>query len=237
MSMETVAVADPGLALDHLVVAAATLAQGVQWCEKTLGITPSPGGDHALMGTHNRLLSVATPSFPLAYLEIIAINPAAPGPAFSQKAGRRRWFGLDEPALQHSLAEHGPQLVHWVARSPALDVHRRLFTALDLQPGNAVAASRPTANGLLQWQMLLRPDGRTLLGGALPTLIEWQGTHPAQAMPPSGVTLQSLQLRAPWPAGVQALLNMPQLQCNEGPGPALTASLLTPLGARQLQSP
>jgi hypothetical protein len=29
------------------------------------------------MGTHNRLLSVASPEFPAAYLEIIAINPIA----------------------------------------------------------------------------------------------------------------------------------------------------------------
>lgn len=32
----------PMLALDHLVVAAASLAQGVQWCETTLGVTPGP---------------------------------------------------------------------------------------------------------------------------------------------------------------------------------------------------
>ena len=60
--------------IDHLVVATASLAEGVQWCEKTLGITPGPGGEHPLMGTHNRLISVASPAFPLAYLEIIAIH-------------------------------------------------------------------------------------------------------------------------------------------------------------------
>jgi hypothetical protein len=39
------------------VVVAASLEQGVQWCERVLGITPGPGGEHALMGTHNRLFS------------------------------------------------------------------------------------------------------------------------------------------------------------------------------------
>ncbi len=61
--------------IDHLVVAAQTLEQGVQWCETTLGIVPGPGGEHLLYGTHNRLFKIATPANPLAYLEIIAINP------------------------------------------------------------------------------------------------------------------------------------------------------------------
>ena len=41
--------------IDHLVVAAHTLEQGVQWCEATLGITPEAGGEHSQFGTHNKL--------------------------------------------------------------------------------------------------------------------------------------------------------------------------------------
>ena len=52
--------------IDHLVVVAHTLEQGVQWCEATLGITPAPGGEHAQYGTHNRLFKIATPAHPLA---------------------------------------------------------------------------------------------------------------------------------------------------------------------------
>jgi len=37
-----------------------------------------PGGEHAQYGTHNRLAKIATPAHPLAYLEIIAIDPGAP---------------------------------------------------------------------------------------------------------------------------------------------------------------
>jgi hypothetical protein len=69
------------IALDHLVVAARTLDAGVAWCEATLGIVPGPGGRHPLMGTHTRLLSIATPAFARAYLEIIAIDAQAPAPA------------------------------------------------------------------------------------------------------------------------------------------------------------
>jgi hypothetical protein len=51
----------PGATVDHLVVIAHTLDQGVAWCEQTLGITPGPGGKHPLFGTHNRLFKIATP--------------------------------------------------------------------------------------------------------------------------------------------------------------------------------
>ena len=60
--------------LDHLVVMADSLDAGVQWCEQTLGITPNAGGEHPLMGTHNRLINVSSPAFPRAYLEIIALQ-------------------------------------------------------------------------------------------------------------------------------------------------------------------
>ena len=63
--------------VDHLVVAAASLEQGVAWCQATLGFTPATGGKHPLMGTHNRVFSIATAEYPLAYFEIIAIDPEA----------------------------------------------------------------------------------------------------------------------------------------------------------------
>ena len=44
--------------LDHLVVAATSLAEGSQWVEERLGVTTDPGGHHTAFGTHNRLLSL-----------------------------------------------------------------------------------------------------------------------------------------------------------------------------------
>ena len=87
--------------VDHLVVAADTLDHGVQWCEATLGVTPGAGGEHALMGTHNRVLRIATSQYPRAYLEIIAINSAAKHPR------RKRWFDLDDPALKPAFESAG----------------------------------------------------------------------------------------------------------------------------------
>jgi Glyoxalase-like domain len=208
--------------VDHLVVAAATLQQGVAWCEATFGITPGPGGRHPLMGTHNRLFKVASAVHPDAYLEIIAIDPEAPPP------DRVRWFGLDEPALRARL-QHGPRLVHVVARSTMLQAHRLGLIGAGLDPGNPVQAGRDTPHGRLAWQILVRDDGVLPCGGALPTLIQWQGTHPATHMPDSGVTLRTLALNGV-PEGARDVLCLRDVFVQSRPGPALVADFDTPLG-------
>ncbi|MDG5978398.1 hypothetical protein H010_24317 [Hydrogenophaga taeniospiralis CCUG 15921] len=227
--------AQPHAQIDHLVVAARTLDEGVAWCEATLGVTPGPGGEHALFGTHNRLLRLACASAPRAYLEIIAVNPQATPPRL---AGRKRWFDLDDPALQERLAQHGPQLVHWVASVPDIEAAHARLQALGMGRGPVIGASRPTPQGLLQWRITVRDDGQRLFDGALPTLIQWGDTHPAASMPHSGLTLQALTLAHPEaPRLQQALVAV----CLDGvavaPGPAaLTAQLDTPQGPRTLAS-
>lgn len=219
-------------ALDHLVVAAATLDEGVAWCERTLGLTPGPGGQHPLMGTHNRLFSIADPDFPLAYFEIIAIDPQAPAPT------RRRWYDLDDAALQMRLRAQGPQLVHWVAR---VDDAARAVVALraqGLERGEVITASRPTPQGLLQWRITVRPDGQRLCDGLLPTLIQWGEAHPVHAMPVSGVRLQSLALRHPQAEALNTActaLELSPLSVQEGPA-RLLAMLQTPRGPVEICS-
>lgn len=215
--------------VDHLVVAAASLDQGVAWCEATLGIAPGPGGQHALMGTHNRLLKIATAAYPDAYLEIIAIDSAAPPP------GRARWFGLDDDALQARLRDEGPRLIHVVARSTMLDMHRWGLITVGQPPGDPVEASRMTPQGELRWQILLRADGSLGCGGALPTLLQWQGVHPAQAMPASGVTLKSLALRGV-PDRARDVLRLRGVAVSAAAGTAVTATLDTPRGEVVLAS-
>lgn len=213
--------------LDHLVVAAASLDEGVAWCERVLGAAPTPGGKHALMSTHNRLLRLDGSDD--AYLEIIAIDPQAPPP------GRARWFGLDGPALQAALRATGPRLVHWVARTNHLDMHRFGLVAAGFDPGVTRAAERETPHGTLRWRITVPDDGRLRCAGALPTLIEWQGAHPAPALPPSGVALQSLTVRGLPPKAADVLQPF-QASLDDGPGPALTARLATPRGIITLAS-
>lgn len=183
--------------LDHLVVLADTLGQGVAWCEATLGVTPGPGGEHPLFGTHNRLLKIAAPDFPLAYLEIIAINKEAAGASKASASGHKRWFDMDDEALRAAVRDDGPSLIHWVARVPDVASACAALAARGIDRGDVLRASRPTPTVLLKWQIAVRPDGRRLMDGCLPTLIEWGTVHPAADMLASGLALQSLQLAHP----------------------------------------
>jgi hypothetical protein len=216
------------VALDHLVVAARTLDDGVRWCEATFGFVPQAGGKHALMGTHNRVLSIASPGFERAYLEIIAIDGAAPPP------GRPRWFDLDQPRLQRAL-ERGPQLVHWVLRCDDLDARLAALRRGGIERGDAVAAERDTPQGLLRWRISVRADGSRLARGALPTLIEWGERHAADALPPSGITLEALHV-AGLPDAAWACCAAPGVERAAGSAPPLVAVLSTPRGRVNLHS-
>ena len=217
--------------IDHLVVAARTLDEGVAWCEATLGVTPGPGGAHPLFGTHNRLLKLDGSGPPAAYLEIIAIDPKATP---TRAAHQRRWFDLDDPAMHARLAQHGPQLVHWVASVPDIGAAVAALQAIGIPRGPVVSASRQTPEGLLQWHISVRDDGQRLFNGALPTLIQWVGTHPTRHMPDSGVSLRQLRLRHAGAAGLRAALQVLRLEgltVSDGPA-GLTAELDTPAQGR-----
>ena len=189
------------LDVDHLVVAARTLADGEAWCADVFGLRPAAGGQHAFMGTHNRVFDVSSTRHPRAYLEIIAIDPTLPAP------GRPRWFELDENSMQARIARV-PQLVHWAARVPDAEAARAaLWQERGVDCGTVVDAQR----GLLRWRITLRDDGRRPEGGRVPALIEWRGAHPTDALTPSGVELleigtdPSLRARLQTPRGTVEL--------------------------------
>jgi hypothetical protein len=166
-------------AFDHLVFGAARLDEGARWLEERLGVPLSPGGEHAKMGTHNRLLRLSSSS----YLELIAVNPAAPAPS------QPRWFDLDAPGMATQLRT--PRLLTWAASAKGLP--DPAFSAA-YDPGKVHAMSR---NGL-SWLITIRSDGSRPEGGVLPSLIEWpEGIHPAAALPDRGVALKGLELRVP----------------------------------------
>lgn len=159
---------------DHLVVAAAGLAEGIDHVETLLGVGLTAGGRHAVMGTHNALLSLG-PGF---YLEVIAVDPEAPPPV------RARWFGLDAPPSR-------PRLSHWVARTA--DIGACLAV-----PGVPAAEVVDMARGDFRWRFAVTADGVPPYVGAFPALIQWQaGGHPSQRLPDRGCRLVRLAVSHP----------------------------------------
>ena len=224
--------------LDHLVVLAATLEEGVAWCEASLGIRPDAGGRHLFMGTHNRLLRTSSSAFAHSYLEIIAIDPEGSPPA----APKQRWFDMDDATLQAQVRAQGPQLVHWVARVPDIAQATQTLQQLGLAVGTPQAASRPTPRGLLEWQIGLRDDGVRPLAGCLPTLIHWSGPHPEASLTDPGIALLQLELAHPQgdllQTALQALgLPLAHIRVRTAPVPSLSAQLATPRGTVCLNVP
>lgn len=198
--------------IDHLVVAAATLEEGVRWLEGRVGVPLEPGGRHEAFGTHNRLLSLG----PEAYLEVIATDPCVPAPS------RPRWFELDTPAMRDRLSV-GPTLVHWVVRVGSLAGE------------DDVVELRRGAN---EWALTVAPDGRMPLGGLAPSHIQWHTPPPSTLLPDKGIRLLELRVSSPDPgalAEVVAAVDGP-VHLLKGP-PRLTAVLSAPVGTVTLGAP
>jgi len=203
--------------LDHLAIAATSIED--RRLDELLGVELSPGGRHARMGTHNRLLRLG----PTSYLELIAIDPQGATP------GHPRWFELDEPAMRATLAA-GPRLVHWVAH-----VDTTVLPALPFDVGPWEHFQR----GDLSWQLTVRPDGMLPADGVAPSLIFWPGAaHPAARLPDVGVTLDGLELEHPRAVDVQRQLDLLGLDvcCTRAALPRIVAHLATRAGPRTLRS-
>ena len=210
-------------ALDHLVLAATTLADGIDYLSEVLGTTPTMGGRHDAMGTHNALLRLGE----RCYLELIAIDPDGAKPT------RPRWFDLDSVALQAELVER-PRLVHWVARTTDIDA---AAARCPLPLGTVHAMAR----GDYRWRITIPDDGSRPMRGVLPTLIQWDvPQHPAEKLPRSGISL--LQLAAshfepkPIRAALAALGLQDALALTFDREVRLAAMLRTPRGIVTLSS-
>lgn len=207
------------LQFDHLVIATLDLGQGVAWLEARLGVPMGPGGKHALMGTHNRTMSLGERGF----IEVIAIDPEAPAP------GRARWFELDQPAMQARLGR-APALVTWAARSD--DIAAAIAAT--------AAGERPEildlVRGDFRWRIGVPATGTLALDGITPTLIQWSTRHPAQVLGDSGCRLEKIILRGPAaPAELERLRRAgldpaDPIEARGDGAPGLEAHLRTPRG-------
>jgi Glyoxalase-like domain len=201
------------LRIDHLAVSCATLADGVAAMEALLGVPMAAGGQHTHMSTHNRLVNLGD-----LYLEVIAIDPTAPAPAWP------RWFDLDH-------FSGAPRLTNWVAACDDLGAE---VAASPAGVGVPVALLR----GDFRWQMAVPADGRLPFGGCFPALIQWEGAaHPAPRLPDMGLRLERLIIRHPDARGLERALagrlSDARLMIAAG-AQGLEAHIQTPQGLRVL---
>ncbi len=171
--------------LDHVVMAARNIDEGVEYLRELTGLEIPPGGFHPMMGTHNHLMQIGRGAF----FEIIAIDPAAPAPQ------RPRWYGLDDNSLQQTLSP--PRLITWVVNTGNLDT---LVSRSAYQTGPGIMVTR----GNLNWRLTVAEDGGMPNGGLLPSIIQWlEPGNPCPAMPDLGCKIQKLKIFHPYPKWYQ----------------------------------
>ena len=210
--------------IDHLVIGAETLSQGVEYIKHSLGVDMPYGGVHVKMGTHNHLMQIGEGLF----LEIIAINPDIEAPK------RPRWFGLDDPFVRQRLAIQ-PTLLTWVVNTCNL-------SKLIQQAGYSLGNSELIRRGELSWNFGLPDDGRLIAGGILPYAIEWHtGKHPAANMADLKCSLHSLTIYHPYTAWLLAALTSIRAQdlvkiigLPKNKSPYITAAINTPSGLKKI---
>jgi hypothetical protein len=198
---------------DHVVYGVADLDTAMDELAERLGVRPAAGGQHVGRGTRNALLGLGGGT----YLEVIAADPEqAPfaGPLS---------FALDRLGL--------PRLVGWACRTADLDERVAAARERGYDPGDVREMSRRRPDGfLLEWRLTRQePDPDRLV---VPFLIDWGSSpHPTETAP-AGVRLVELRAEHPDPARMRAALAAlgAALEIDEGPEPALIATLDTPRG-------
>ena len=211
----------PHAHIDHIVITASSLAAGAEYIRRHLGVVPGSGGEHPRMGTHNLLMRLGEN----VYLEVIAVNPEA------QQPERPRWFELTEHDDQPT------RLAGWVARSSDINAAAQA-SLLPLGPVETMT------RGSLTWQITIPEDGKFIMDGAAPALIQWEAEqHPASRMEDAGCSLISLDVFHPDAnllqeqlnkIGFNGPVNVSGVDAQEAP--YLIARINTPSGPRQLDS-
>jgi len=204
--------------VDHLILGAARLEDGIAFFEERSGARAAPGGRHERWGTWNALVALGGDR----YLEIMAPDPAVSSPP------EPRPFGIESLTV--------PRLVTWVASGKQLEFHRERALRAGIDLGAISEGSRQRTDGtVLRWRMTDLAAPRE--GGVLPFLMDWlDSPHPSASLPRC-CTLLGLEAEHPESRRVAEALDALGLHLAVAPGetPTLVATLETPRGIVQLR--
>jgi hypothetical protein len=175
--------------VDHLLLGARDLDEGIAWLDARTGVKAQPGGSHPGVGTRNALVSLGGRQ----YLEIIAPDPAQT--AFN--------FNLDLRALP------SPRLVTWAVSTPDVDAAAAAARRHGLEVFGPRDGSRTRPDGsVLQWRSAgVKASFAEADVDPVPFFIEWASSshHPSSDAPP-GCRLVDVAIAGPEPAKLQAVL-------------------------------
>ena len=176
--------------IDHIVIGAANLILGTKILETKLSTKFSPGGEHMIMGTHNKLLKLQSN----IYLEVIANNPNV------NKPSRQRWFSLDESNIKEKIKK-SPRLLCWVLE---VDNIEDTVKKCGYNPGEVLQLSRDE----LTWKVTVPSNGKLVENGVLPILIEWPSNqHPSKQLNNSKVSINKISLFHPEPYKIKSIVS------------------------------
>ena len=176
--------------IDHIVIGASNLIAGTKILETKLSSKFTPGGEHMIMGTHNKLLKLQSN----IYLEVIANNPNV------SKPSRQRWFSLDEARTKEKI-KHSPRALCWVLE---VDNIEDTVKKCGYNPGEILQLSRDE----LTWKVTVPSNGKLVENGVLPVLIEWPSNqHPSKKLNNSKVSINKISLFHPEPYKIKSIIS------------------------------
>jgi hypothetical protein len=206
--------------VDHLLLGARELDEGIAWLDARTGVKAQPGGSHPGVGTRNALVSLGGRQ----YLEIIAPDPAQS--AFN--------FNIDLRALP------APRLVTWAVSTPDVDAAAAAAHRHGLEVFGPRDGSRTRPDGsVLQWRTAgVRASFAEADVDPVPFFIEWasKSHHPSSDAPP-GCRLVDVAIAGPEPAKLEAVLASLGVAATvaKAAHARLTATLDTPKGRVTLE--
>lgn len=205
--------------VDHLLVGAAELYQGIEWINDRTGVTACLGGVHPGRGTCNALLSLGEKQ----YLEIIVPDPEQESNHFTT-------------ALR-SLKQ--PTLITWAAATDSIKDVETMARDAGFHPESPRDGSRARPDGkLLQWKSIsINGAFGSRFVEPIPFFIQWLpgSSHPSQDSP-AGCRLESLEFEDPDSSPLTAELRWLGIEATvtQRPERRLRATLTTPLGKLSL---